>query len=129
MQCYDSQVMRLTLHQDAKAVAPDLGFDELALDAALAEFGIESMGELLDLRPNVLAHLVERSLQLCHVAASAVPACGQYCPEVAGPVSLRQTHDECAALHGCHYAAEECPLDGWLRVPTGTQPAVVSSAA
>ena len=129
MQCYESQAMRLMLHHDAQAVDPALGFDELALDAALAEFGIESAGELMDLRPNVLAHLVERSLQLCHVPANALPACGQYCPEVSGPVSLQQSHDECAALHGCHYGAEECPLDGWLRIPTGTRPATVRPAA
>ena len=129
MQCYESQAMRLTLHQDAQAMDPELGFDELALDAALADFGIESVGELMDLRPQVLTHLVERALQLCNLPAGALPACGQYCPEVAGPVSLQQTHDECAAVHGCHYGAEECPLDGWLRVPSGPHLAAISPAA
>ena len=129
MQCYRLQAMRLQLYHHARASDPELAFDDLALDQALMEFSIESCGELLSLKPPVLRHLVSRVVELCKGPAGTIPACGQYCPEIGGPVALDQGHTECAALHGCVYSADECPLDGWLQAAVDTPWSAISPAA
>ena len=76
----ESQAMRLRLYQDAQAKDPGPGVDEPALDPVLAGSGVESLGQLVDIKLTVLRRLVERAVYICRSPATSIPACAQTAP-------------------------------------------------